>query len=368
MPLKYWAALLLVLVEAFQARHSRFVCWNGFRLLALDGTCIDLPSHAALQSHYGQPSGGRGTGRRPQARMALLQFPLARLPYQYELGPYFASEITLAERLLLHLQTNDLLLLDRGFWCFWLLAGIQRREAFFGIRVKTGSRLQTVKQLAPGDRLVRWTPHPTSLRRWRREGRLVPDTMTFRVVDYQVPGFRPSAIATNVVDPARVTRSDWTRLSTQCEAGRILQPGLYHFRWEIETSFRELKITQQLHRQHWLRSRTPQSIEYEIAGHVLLYLLIRWLMVDAAAEDGVDPLRLSFITALRALEDVFPLFVIATPHYAARRLLLNVRQRIAKGIVPYRPGRHFPRPGDTRPKSKGRNRWQLPAKLSKIQA
>jgi hypothetical protein len=49
---------------------------------------------------------------------------------------------------------------------------------------------------------------------------------------------------------------------------------LYHRRWEIETTtFRELKRVQQMHGQ--LRGRTPQTIEFEVAGHVLLHLLVR---------------------------------------------------------------------------------------------
>lgn len=363
MPLGYWAALLIVLGEVFEAKHARFIRWNGFRLLALDGTCIELPGYAPLISHYGRPRGRRGAGRSPQARMALLQFPLARLPYRYALGPYATGEVTLAEQLLVHLKGDDLVLLDRGFWSYCLLAAIHERRAFFGIRVKVGPRLQTIKELGPGDRLVCWEPHPTKLRKWKREGRVVPGSMTLRVIDYQIPGFRPSAIATNVLNPASISREDWTRLTTQSDAGRNLRPGLYHFRWEIETTFRELKITQQWHRRHWLRSHTPHSIEYEIAGHVLLYLLVRWLMVDAATEAGIDPLRLSFIQTLRILDALFNCVLMANTRQEIRALLRNIRQQIAASIVPYRPGRHYPRPGDDRPKYKGQNKWHIPARL-----
>ena len=43
-----------------------------------------------------------------------------------------------------------------------------------------------------------------------------------------------------------------------------------------------LKVDQGLDRH--LRSHTPASIEYEVAGHVVLYLLIRWLIVEAATK------------------------------------------------------------------------------------
>jgi hypothetical protein len=362
MPLQFWAALLMVLVERFQLRHRKLTRWKGFRLLAIDGTEITLPGHPLLKAYYGLARGKRGTARRPQARMVMLQFPLVRFPYRYLLAPRKTAEITLAEQLMSHVEINDLLLLDRGFWSYWLLADIIQRQAYFGIRLKSGSRLTTLRSLGRGDRLVKWTPHPTKLRKWKQQGREVPPSLTLRVIDYQVPGFRPSGVVTNVLDPAQASREDWVRLTTESDAGRRLLPGLYHHRWEIETTFRELKVSQQWHRDHWLRSRTPPSIEYEIAGHVIFYLLVRWLMVDAAVEAGVDPLRLSFLKTLRAIGDALPGLITATPQYVGQVLLPRLRQKVACFVVPLRPGRHYPRPGDTKPKCKGRNRWQLPAK------
>ncbi len=88
-------------------------------------------------------------------------------------------------------------------------------------------------------------------------------------------------------------------MTTIDEAGRVLDQTIYHRRWQIETSFSELKVFQKMKA---LRGRTPGSIDYEIASHVLLYLLVRWLMVEAAVEHGQDPLRLSFTEALREIK------------------------------------------------------------------
>src|SRR6516165_4170792 len=122
------------------------------------------------------------------------------------------------------------------------------------------------------------------------------------MIEYHIRGFRPSAIVTSVLDPQVLSRNDWVRMATQDQAGQTLQAGLYHRRWEIETLFYELKVTQKMEGN--LRSRTPRGIEYEIAGHVLLHFLTRWLMVKAALAHGLDPLRLSYTHALRELEDL----------------------------------------------------------------
>jgi hypothetical protein len=363
MPWSFWVALTVLLAQEFQAAHPQQVHWKGFRLLAMDGTCIGLPNWKRLKDYFGVAKGRRGHGR-VQARMVMLQCPLVRMPFSFEVAPLKEGETTLAERLLPQILPGDLVLLDRGFWSYRLMAQIVRRQAAFGIRLKAGVVLQTLRKLGAGDCLVRWRPHPTTVRRWRRQGHLaLPEWLDLRVIDYQIPGFRPSAVVTNVTDPQRLSREDWVRLTSN-EPGRNLQPGLYHRRWEIETTFRELKISQKMKTS--LRSRTPEGVRFELASHVVLYLLVRWLMVEAGEQAGIDPLRLSFIKAFRELDNIRYALLTSTPHHVARILTPRLLARIAQNVVPLRPGRHYSRPHDTQPKHKGGTRYQLPAKLPAV--
>jgi hypothetical protein len=145
------------------------------------------------------------------------------------------------------------------------------------------------------------------------------------------------------------------------EAGRRLGAGLYHRRWEIETTFWELKVQQGM--EGGLRSRTPQGIAYEVAGHVVLYLLTRWLMVEAALEQKLDPLRLSFTETQREMADLAPLLLLSSPEQVQRVLLPLLLQRIASHVVPLRPGRHDPRRSDGKIKNAGKGKRRLPARL-----
>ena len=361
LPMGYWMALILVLCERFQEAHGERLCWNGFRLLALDGTCIDLENWKALRAHYGTANNGQGK-HKTQARLVMLQFPLARLPYVYAVTPLATGEVTVASRLVAHLRRNDLVLMDRGYFSYGLFWRIQERGAYFAIRLKKGIHLRTLRQLGHKDCLVRWQPADTR-HQWKKAG--LPPAIELRVIHYQIRGFRAGALVTNVTDPGRIAREDWVRLTTAHEAGRPFQPGLYHRRWEIETTFAELKVTQGM--EGSLRSRTPDGIEYEIAGHVLLYLLVRWLMVEAAIKHGHDPLRLSFAEALRELDDMKVTLLTSSPAWVARVLLPRLLQRIASHLVPLRPGRHYPRPKDNKVKDRGHGQKQQPAKLKSRQ-
>ena len=129
---------------------------------------------------------------------------------------------------------------------------------------------------------------------------------------------------------------------------------------DIETTYFELKEVLKV---ETLRSRTPASLEYELAGRVVYYLLVRWLIVQAAEEAGLDPLRISFSNAIRELELMRAALVTGSPDWVRKTLLPRMLARLASHTVPLRPGRHYPRPKDTQPKDRGRGQRQASAKI-----
>ena len=360
MPQSFWIALILILGKHFEQQHGRLTRWKQYRLLALDGTTISLSGWQKLRAHFGAARNGKSKPR-TQVRMLMLQLPLVRMPWRYVVDSLDQGERTLAAELLQFLYKDDLVLLDRGFWSYGLFHQIKDRHARFGIRVSKQIKLHRVKRLGEGDWLVRWKM-PTGPR-WRNSG--LDQEIELRLVKYKIPGFRPSGIVTNVLSPRKISREDWIRLASDTEPGdERLGVGLYHRRWEIETTFRELKVTQGMEGN--LRGRTPETIHYEIAGHVLLYLLVRWLIVEAAVEHGIeDPLRLSFKEALEEFKDMRQSLLTATPKHVAEVLLPRLLERIAEHLVPLRPGRSYPRPKDSYARHRKRKNRKQRKKLQK---
>lgn len=174
----------------------------------------------------------------PQARMVMITLPGVRIPIAYEVSPLSDSELTLAGRWMPQIQADDLLLMDRGFFSYGLFWRVQRRGAFFGTRLKKGIQYKKVQRLGRDDWRVEWTPRDS-----RRQGKALPPSIELRVIHDKIRGFRPSAMVTNVLDPQRLSREDWVRVATDCDDNGKLTPGLYHRRWEIETTYFELKVT-----------------------------------------------------------------------------------------------------------------------------
>jgi Transposase DDE domain len=346
MPSEFWLALFFLLAEQFERRYGSVVRWQRFRLLAVDGTRIDLPDYPALRQHFGTAQNAFGT-HNAQAQLVLVQFPLARLPSAYALEPVQRGEVSLARRLLQGLRGEDLVLLDAGYLSYGLLAQIHQQQAHFVVRLCKKLNLRTIKRLGSGDdKLVCWQPKD-SRGQWRKEE--LPRSMVLRLLTYKVRGFRPLQLLSNVLSEKEVSAEQFWGLSV-AEEGEVLAKGLYNWRWEVETTYRELKVEQKL--EGSLRSRTAEGIDYEMAGPLLSYLLVRWLLVEAAVAAGLSPLRLSFQAALREIAAKWPTALVSSAKWLSEGLQPRLRQALASHVVVERPSRQYPRSKKERKLSK----------------
>jgi hypothetical protein len=117
--------------------------------------------------------------------------------------------------------------------------------------------------------------------------------------------------------------------------------GCYNRRWEIETSYRELKQSM-LGCALTLRSRLPQGVYQEIWGALIAYNLIRLEMAKAAAEAGVEPTDLSFTQAIHLFQYEM-MWAAATSPGKLPAHLLRLRQKLELTTVQKRRGRSCPR-------------------------
>jgi IS4 transposase len=123
-------------------------------------------------------------------------------------------------------------------------------------------------------------------------GRAAPlgpcEPLIIRVIDYRIDDGRHNEesyrLFTTILDPSDVSATDLA--------------AAYAERWEIESAFDELK-THQRGPRTVLRSKSPDLVRQEIWGHLCCHYAIRTLMWEAADHAGVDPDRVSFVSALR---------------------------------------------------------------------
>jgi hypothetical protein len=254
----------------------------GRRLVAIDGTVLDLADSVANAEFFGRPPSSRGEKSAfPQARLVALAECGTHAIVDAEIGPCTTSEIGLSKELVKRLSPGLLLMADRGFYGFGLWQQAAATGADLLWRVKTNLRPRYVETLADGSWLARIIP--TS-----GPNRTTTEPLLVRVIDYTIDDGRDSPesyrLLSTILDPAVASAED---LAT-----------VYSQRWEIESTFDELK-THQRGPRAVLRSKSPDLILQEIWGHLCCHYAIRTLMADTAAHAGRDPDRVSFIAALR---------------------------------------------------------------------
>ena len=257
-------------------------CWlAGRRLVAIDGTCLDLPDTPANDSGFGRPGVMKGERSAfPQARVVALAECGTHAIFEAVIGPYSTSENALSGELLGRLAPGMLCLADRGFYSFtaWQTAAATGADLLW--RAKGNLKLEPVEELPDGSFLAELFDSVADRRRQH--------PLRVRVIEYTIEDGRdpsgPYRLLTTILDPQQALAAELAAAYAQ--------------RWEIETAFDELK-THQRGPRAVLRSKSPDLVTQEIWGHLCCHYAIRTLMYEAAEHAGHDPDRVSFVAALR---------------------------------------------------------------------
>ena len=111
--------------------------WQGFRVLAVDGTRLNLPNHKSIVEAFGSHViGPTLTVTKSLALGSLLYDVLNNITIEGQIDPYDSSERDLLIKHIDKIKKGDLLLLDRGYACFWLFFLLQAKEIDFCVRIK----------------------------------------------------------------------------------------------------------------------------------------------------------------------------------------------------------------------------------------
>ncbi|HEV2582152.1 MAG TPA: IS4 family transposase [Ktedonobacteraceae bacterium] len=296
------------------------VWYQGYRLMALDGTLFNLPDTPANEQAFGRSRNQYGKGAYPQARVVLLTECGTHATIGLHIGRYDEGEVHGAFGLLPKLERGMLLLHDANFFGGAYLEALSAK----GIR-SLGALASTValtrrRNLPDGSYLAQLVPNAQAVYPMQRP-------LWVRIIEYQLTDER-------LGDPGQVYRLVTTWLNPRSAPAKELIV-LYHERWEVENVLDELKTHLRV-QQKVLRSQTPEGVRQEIYGLFVVHFAIRALMTQAAIEADLDPDRLSFTEALFQLceavaderGEVSPL----VQQWRATRL----RQRLRRRLLPAR--------------------------------
>jgi len=314
--------------------------WHGLHAKLIDGFTFTMMDTPANQAVYPQQSGqARGIGF-PIARACAILSVATAAVLDLAVGPYAGKqtgESALLRSLLASLQPGDLVILDRGFCSYMMLALLMRRGVQVCMRLQEDRRgdWRRGRRLGDSDYRVTWT-RPTRPE-WMSEELYaqIPETLTLRELQFGVtqPGYRSRSITlvTTLTDPISYPKEDIA--------------ALYGVRWSAELDIRSIK--QSLHLDHIL-CKKPAMVLIHLWVTLLAYNLIRALIATAAAVHGTQPRQIGFTLACQTVLASWMLLSTGACRDAGHLWKLAL-QRIAANEVAHRSGRIEPRALKRRP-------------------
>jgi len=317
-----------------QAPHRR--SWRGHRLLGGDGSLLRLPSHPEVFEIFGDVAvanhlGDTGTHYAP-GRLSVLYDLLNHIGLDARLAPVATSEVDLARAQLEQVGKTDVLLWDRGFTGFVLMAQVLARGAHFVgrcskssfaaaqemFRINRAGRSQVVKLVAASDQRA-------ELKQWG-----LPTELSVRFVSVRLSTGELEVLVTSLLDETLYPTPEFS--------------GLYHRRWHHETYHQMLKGRLDL--ENW-SGQTVEAVRQDVQAAVLVSnvesLLSQEAQEELSAQDATRqyPARVNRAMSYHALKE--RMLDLLWSRRPIQKVLEEIQRWMQSNPVSVRPDRSPPR-------------------------
>lgn len=288
--------------------------WHGLRLVIGDASTVCFGLRASTVRHAAVAT---------QILFGLF-LPGAELMLAASLHSSGESERQMLFEHLDRLGPSDLLLLDRGYPCAWLVAALNLRSIFFCMRVDSTGFACVRDFLRSGDaeRIVTLAA-PSRHKALDYECPCQPQTV--RLIRNCTPNGCVRVLMTNLLDTLRFPATAFS--------------DLYYYRWRIEEAFKRLKHRLQLEQ---VTGLSQQAVVHDVHAKILADNL-QALAVTAAHNDAqlAPELRVNRAYTHSVLKPLIPGLLLL--HSAFVHLLPDALRLIASETSKYRPNLSKPR-------------------------
>jgi Transposase DDE domain len=310
--------------------------WNGFQLVAGDGTTVNMPSSPKIKEH----SGGvpldtySVSGEKTKTCLAsacMLYDVLSGFVLDSIIAPISIGESMLISPLLKNLKTpNALILLDRGFGYFWMIKLLLVNGLSFCIRLKASQSDFAKKALSNplDDFITEWSPSEAE-RATTRNQNLDINPITVRVTKITLISGEIELLVSSILDLESITT---TQISE-----------LYQLRWAVEEGYKDLKPKMKLEQ---FGCRHYKGIYQEFYAHIFMLNLTSLLGNQAQKQitQRTEKRKLSYqYNWQNAFKFVRDKFINLVKLADIQGIIDNILTKINNSITAIKDGRSFER-------------------------
>ena len=247
--------------------HSPLHQWKEMFVFAIDGSKYLLPATDELRETFDPNSGLQncGKGHYPQCLVTTIYDVFRRIPIARSVAAISASERDEFIKLLHRIPANQLLLLDRGYPSYEIFKILN--EQYFGhyiLRCNAANTFPAVEQFIQSNKeedIIYIDPGYKYSKKVTVAERKQLKPIKLRVIKLVNSKGEVSVLLTNLCDTERYPQDEIR--------------SLYFRRWEIETYYRDEKVSIEIEKFH---SKSYNGIMQELFSVAIMSVIARFLM------------------------------------------------------------------------------------------
>lgn len=317
-----------------------FKKYKSYRLLAIDGSCMEIPNTEELLRHYGYATNSNSTKKVARALSSTVFDIENKIVITSLLGRYDDSERELAvknlDRLkdLTHDNIKDLILFDRGYPSLDFIINLNKRNLKYIMRVSTSFYTEET-DIKTQDENVEVLVTKERARGFKKRGKLIPagTVVNFRVLKIVLDNGEIETLITNL-----------SKEELKYEESKEL----YFKRWGIETKFDELKNKFQIENYSGVK---PLIIEQDFYATLFLSNIASIFEQEAQEELREENLKKSLKYEYKInknilvgkLKNSIIEMLLEEDDHEKERLYEKLINAIKRNVIPIRKGRVFKR-------------------------
>lgn len=321
--------------------------WKGYRLIAGDGTSINIPVSKNTINHFGLYKNSTTGGKTVLANACMFYDVLSELALSSSIAPYSKDEKTIMCNLIdQSTLSNTIAIFDRGFSCFYFIKKLVNKNLDFCVRLKIKGLLITRQILENPlkDFIIEWHPSDEEKTTAKRKGQdILP--IKIRATKIILPSGEIEILVSSLFDIEAITINDMGEL--------------YHLRWNVEEGYKKLKPKMKLEQ---FGCKKADGIYQEFYSHIFmmnLTTLLGSLAQQAISQKTAErkyQYKYNWANAYKFLKDHWLQLYMRND---ITSVINKIIQMIEKSIVAVVPNRSFNR------SSSGSSRKHRPSPIYK---
>lgn len=313
----HWEACRELLDESVKSVYEGgYSTWHGYRVLAIDGSKLQLPSDTKLREIFG--TAGRGDIA-VTAQSSCLYDAINGIIIDARIKPMSTDERSLAMTHVEHLCSlpsfsKELVILDRGYPSFELIRFFESKNLSYLMRVKTRFNID-IDRMPLGDQ-----------RYFLSQGQ---ERIAVRVIKFHLPSGETETLITNVFDK-RMSAKAFKKL--------------YFKRWPIETRYGDLKRKLEIEN---FSGRTEEAIYQDY--YITVFLSNMLFIAAAEVQPIIDEIRedkenrydyqVNVNHAVGVFKDRFIMALLYTDSLRKSQAIEKILRLLREHVTPVRPNR-----------------------------